>query len=297
MGGQTGTGPSWQGVSWALSAAVMYAAMNAFGKVGHLYLTVWQMAMGRFILGLLVLIPLALVLKIDLWGSHRGLHLIRSGSAVISFLLLLTAFKTVPVSEAIVIFYTWPAFISLLSGPVVGEPTRAWEWPFIAAAFMGSALVIWPEGGGFQPAQGHLLSLTGALFGSVAVILVRRLGRDNNPFAIFFYLCLVGGVAGLFPWLKAGLAGSDPLLPGGGTAWLVLLLMAGPSVLCQLFMNKGFQYLRAPQMGVLMTMELPLVAGFGVLALGEPLSWRLLTGAALVIISGLILNLSPFGKQ
>ena len=43
----------------------------------------------------------------------------------------------------------------------------------------------------------------------------------------------------------------------------------------------------------MMTAEVPLVAAFGVLYLGEPLGWQLILGALLIFGSGIGLNLLP----
>jgi drug/metabolite transporter (DMT)-like permease len=43
----------------------------------------------------------------------------------------------------------------------------------------------------------------------------------------------------------------------------------------------------------MMTAEVPLVAAFGVLYLGEPLGWQLIAGALLIFSSGIGLNLLP----
>lgn len=43
----------------------------------------------------------------------------------------------------------------------------------------------------------------------------------------------------------------------------------------------------------MMTTEVPLVACFGVLYLGEPVGWRLIIGALLIFVCGISLNLVP----
>jgi drug/metabolite transporter (DMT)-like permease len=43
----------------------------------------------------------------------------------------------------------------------------------------------------------------------------------------------------------------------------------------------------------MMTAEVPLVACFGVIWLGEPLGWRLVVGALLIFCCGIVLNILP----
>ncbi len=281
--------PKAKGAALIVAAAFMYAAMNGAAKVGSGYLTIWQIGMGRFLFGTVILFITARVLRMELLGTHRLLHVIRAVAGAAAFLLLVQAFKTIPISVAMILFYSWPAFTSLLAAWVLGEPTSPREWPFVGGAFLGAGLILWPGEAGAGFSLGHLLALSAAVIGSLAIILVRRLARDNNPLTIYFYLCLVGALACLGPLLSQ----EGSLWPTSGAGWLALLVMAVPSLLSQLFFNKGYKYLRAPQTGVLMYLELLFLAAFGIIFLGEPLDWRLLSGAALIVGSGIWLNLKP----
>ena len=281
------------GMAWTVSAAVMYAAMNAGAKVGAGHLTLWQIGLSRYLFGVVVLLILAPLLRVNLLGTHRILQIVRALGGVAGFLLVVEAFKTISISEAMILFYSWPAFGCLFSRWLLHEPTTRWEWPFIATAFVGAGVILWPAQGSGGMALGHLLALCAAMVASIVMLLVRRLARDNHAMSIYFYLCLVGTITCLIPWLSQGAGGQASYLPQDNLGWSVLLVMAVPSVLSHIFLNQGFKLLRAPQVGVLMTLELPLVAGFGVIFLGDPFGWRLLIGAGLIMLSGIVLTLKP----
>ena len=281
------------GAAWTISAAVMYATMNAAAKIGAGHLSLWQIGVSRYMFGVLVLLILAPILKVNLLGTHRFLQVLRALGGVAGFLLMVEAFKTIPISEASILFYSWPAFGSLFSTWILREPTRRQEWPFIGIAFLGAGIILWPQQGAGNLAFGHLLALTAAMCASMVMLLVRRLARDNHPMSIYFYLCLVGSLVCLAPWLSDGISGRVSYLPVDQLGWTVILVMAVPSVLSHLFLNQGFTHLRAPQAGVLMTLELPLLAAFGVVFLGEPLTWKLISGAGLIMVSGIVLTLKP----
>lgn len=281
------------GAAWIVSAAFTYAAMNGAAKIGAGHLTVWQIGTARFLFGAVALAVIGLVTGLNLWGKHWPLHLVRALTGTAAFLLLIASFETVPISEAMVLFYSWPAFACLLSAWVAGEPTSRAEWPLVGMAFAGAGLILWPHQGGGGFTWGHLLALAGAFIGSVAIILVRRLARDNNAMAIYFHLCLVGLIVCAVPLFFQ----SRPILPESSFGWWILLFMAVPSLLNQLFMNQGFVYLRAPQVGVLMYLEVLFLAGFGIFWLGEPLTWRLIAGGLLILTGGVALNLLPKIKR
>jgi drug/metabolite transporter (DMT)-like permease len=210
---------------------------------------------------------------------------------------MVMAFGRIPISEAMVLFYTWPAFTCLLSASVAGEPAGPKEWALVFVAFIGASVILWPQGDISHLNWGHMMALTAALLASLAMILVRRLSRDNNPIAIYFYLCLVGSLVCLVPWLKQGMGDPSELWPDSRLGLTVLAVMALPSVLSHLFVNKGFEVLRASRVGVLMTLELPVLAFFGVFFLQEPLTLRLLFGTFLILLSSMALNLERKGKQ
>ena len=61
----------------------------------------------------------------------------------------------------------------------------------------------------------------------------------------------------------------------------------------QLSLNKALSCIQATKVSIIMTAEVPLLALFGVLYLGEPISWRLVVGSVLIFGCGIGLNLLP----
>jgi drug/metabolite transporter (DMT)-like permease len=65
------------------------------------------------------------------------------------------------------------------------------------------------------------------------------------------------------------------------------------SIGAQLSINQALVRIPAAKVSVVMTVEVPLVASFGVLILGEPLSWHFIAGTLLIFSSSTALNLMP----
>jgi drug/metabolite transporter (DMT)-like permease len=84
-----------------------------------------------------------------------------------------------------------------------------------------------------------------------------------------------------------------PILPGSAAAWFSVAAVAVFSVAAQLTINQALVRIPATIVSVIMTVEVPLVASFGVLYLEEPLGWRLLVGASLIFGCGAGLSLLP----
>ena len=228
-------------------------------------------------------------LGLSLWGQQRFLLTVRGLCGAVAFLLLVAAFQRIPLSIAMVLFYLYPAITAILSPWVTGEPTAKIAWPFICSAFIGTSLVLWPFEASVAFNLGHLFAVCSSFLCALTLLLVRRLGRENNIYTLFFYLCLTGTPAGLGPLLMQEL----PILPVNIAGWLGVAAVAVFSIGAQLSINQTLVRFSAPKVGVIMTVEVPLVACFGVLYLGEPLNWNFIAGTLLILGSGTGLNLMP----
>lgn len=277
------------GLIWVILAPLFYSAMSASAKLAGTHLSVWQIGVGRFALGLLVVPTVVKSLGLSLWGQQRFLLTVRGLCGSVAFLLLVASFQRIPLSLAMVLFYLYPAFTALLSPAVTGEPNPKTAWPFIGGAFIGTCLILWPHEANGALNLGHLFAVIASVLCALTLLLVRRLGRENNIYTLFFYLCLSGTIAGLGPLLMQ----ESPILPESPAAWIGLAAVAVFSIGAQLSINQALIRIPAPKVSVMMTAEVPLVASFGVFYLGEPSDWRLIVGAVLIFGSGIGLNLLP----
>ncbi|MGD8388606.1 MAG: DMT family transporter [Desulfobacteraceae bacterium] len=281
------------GAALVILAALLYGAMNISVKLSASHLSVWQTAMGRFLLGALVIPFLARPLHLDLLGRERRLLILRGLCATAAFVLLIQAIKTIPLSVAIVLFYLWPVFACILSAWVAGEPTTGREWPFVIGAFFGSALILWPEEAGPGVQVGHLLALASSFLAGMAIILIRRLGKTNNAFTIYFYFCLMGALFCLGPLLSRPAS----VLPASTAGWIGLLAVAVFAMSAQVIMNQGMKTLNASRTGVYMMIEVLAASTFGVLWLSEPFGPKLVAGTILILGCGVALLFLPAPSQ
>ncbi len=277
------------GLIWVCLAPLFYAAMSASAKLAGVHVSVWHIGVGRFGLGLLVTPVIVRALGLSLWGKQRFLLTVRGLCGSAAFLLLVASLQRIPLSVALILFYLYPAFTALFSPWVTGEPASRIAWRFICCAFIGIILILWPSEASAVLNLGHLFAVIASVLCALTLLLVRRLGRENNIYTLFFYLCLAGTVASLAPLLMQ----ASPIIPQQTASWLGVAAVALFSIGAQLFINQALVCIPAPKVSVMMTAEVPLVAAFGVLYLGEPIGWRLIVGALLIFGSGIGLNLLP----
>jgi drug/metabolite transporter (DMT)-like permease len=281
---KVGSGPL-----WVIGSALFYGTMNISVKLAAPHLTIWQTAMGRFVLGVIFVPIIVRLLHLKLLGDGRWFLLARALSGTLAFVLVIQAFKMIPLSSGLVLFYLWPVFSCVLSSWVAGEPTTRREWPFVGGAILGTGLILWPEETGQALNLGYFLILAASFFAGLAVILVRRLRRTNNPFTIYFYFCSIGGLSCLGPFL----AQSSPLLPSSKEGWLCLIAVAFFAMIGQLLMNQGMKYMNASRTSSFMMLEVVIASAFGVMYLGEPLTPRFFVGSLLILGCGAALMLVP----
>jgi drug/metabolite transporter (DMT)-like permease len=276
-------------VVWVLLAPLLYAGMSISAKLAGAHLSVWQIGVGRFIFGLLIVPVIVAALRLNLWGRQRFLLTLRGLCGSVAFLLLVASFQRIPLSLAMVLFYLYPAFTTLLSPWITGEPPAKISWVFICIAFIGTTMILWPHESSGALNPGHLFAVIASVLCAVTLLLVRRLGQDNNIYTLFFYLCITGTLAALGPLVLQ----EAPILPQSSDAWIGVGAVAVFSIAAQLTINQALIRIPAATVSIMMTAEVPLVAAFGVLYLGEPLTWRLIVGASLIFGSGTALNLLP----
>ena len=274
---------------WLILSPVFYAALSVSAKLAGGHLSVWQIGLGRFTFGILVIPFVVKALGFNLWGKNRFLLSVRGLCGSMAFLLLVAAFKMIPLSLAMVLFYLYPVFTAILSPWITGESPIKIAWLFICGAFIGTSLILWPHESSATLSLGHLFAVIASVLCAITLLLVRKLGRENNIYTLFFYLCLAGALTSLGPLIMQDLQ----ILPVTMTAWIFIAAVALFSMAAQLSINLALVRIPATIVSVMMTVEIPLVAGFGVLFLHEPLGWQMIFGALLIFGCGIGLSLLP----
>lgn len=215
------------------------------------------------------------------WLPRRGTWL-TTVLVAIAWLTLtvpyMASFYFIPVSLAVLIFFTFPVLISVIE-PLVERRRPRWASILAAAlAFLGLGLALGPGIGGLDW-RGCGLAFLGSLGATATFILSRRLVVEQDLFAFSFHLHALCVGAMLLTFLALG----GPALPVEALAWFGLL---GVGVFYAVAVLLKFSAIRlaGPSRASVMFNAEPVVTmvGAGVI-LGEQLeSWQV-AGAVLVI--------------
>lgn len=110
--------------------------------------------------------------------------------------VVLWSLSLLPLSFVIVVLFSSPIFVAMLSAPVLGERVDGRQWAAIAAGFIGVLVIVRPAGGGFEWAA--LLPVCAALTNGLRDTLTRRLSRTETSISVLFWSGVVVMAAGLF---------------------------------------------------------------------------------------------------
>jgi len=273
-----------------LTAALSFTMLNLLLKLLGPQFTVWSIGFYRFFGGMAVLVAVFGRNHNPFKGHNTRLLIIRGCTGCIAFLCAVTAIRMLPVSTALVIFYSYPAFAAIFSFIIYKERIGVPEMACIVAVLIGVGILFdFKLAGGLF---GQVSALVGAAFAGLTVTLIRSLREKNGPVIIYLYFCTMGAL------VTAPMFARHPVLPSTPVEWAMILGIIFISVAAQLLMNQGFFYCRAWEGGVFMSSEVIFTAAAGILLLGDPAPWRFWLGGLIILISVIALNrLKSIGRH
>lgn len=101
-----------------------------------------------------------------------------SALAVLSLLSFTYSLQFIPLATAIVLAYTSPIFVCLLSPILIHENVSKWQWLYIGICFTGVYLIVTPQSGIFTWAL--FLPLLSGLIIAVRDLVIRKYVKMNN---------------------------------------------------------------------------------------------------------------------
>ena len=285
----SGKSPRWAqldagmaGPLFMLSAALLFTVLNLLIKLLDPEYSVWHIGFFRFFGGVVVLWMIFGRLRNPFKGNNVRLLIIRGCTGSVAFICIVTAIRLLPVSTALVIFYSYPAFAAVFSFLLYKERIGLAETACIAVVIIGIGVLLdFRLAGGFF---GQVMALVGGIFAGLTVTLIKELREKNGPVIIYFYFCVMGALV-TFPGFAV-----HPILPSSPIEWTMILGIIFVSLAAQILMNQGFYYCLGWEGGVLMSAEVVFTAVAGIVFLGDPTSLRFWIGGFMTFGSVVALN-------
>ncbi|WP_366556198.1 DMT family transporter [Aquibaculum sediminis] len=118
------------------------------------------------------------------------LHLLRGFAILLAIYTFFWGLRFLPLADAIALAFLAPLFVSLLSIPLLGEKVGPRRWAAVGVGFVGMLVMLRP---GAEVFRWEALLPTATAFGyALAMILTRRLSREDSNASIIFWGTLVG---------------------------------------------------------------------------------------------------------
>ena len=224
--------------------------------------------------------------------ARRGLPLVLlagGGQAAIGGLSL-SALRYIPAATMIFLFYTYPAWVTVISALRGKEPLTGRRLLALALSLGGIAVMVGLPGAGTSSAAtpGVALALAGALLYALYIPMIDHLGRELSPALTATFA--TSGAAVILAVAAFATGRLDVSHPG--IVWLMIVLLAVVcTVLAFIAFLRGLAVIGPVRTAIVSTVE-PFWGGLlASVVLAQPLAARTLTGGVLVAGAVVILNL------
>ncbi|NOZ01290.1 MAG: DMT family transporter [Deltaproteobacteria bacterium] len=261
-------------------ASLCFAVMGVFVKQSVRDVPFLVAVFFRAFVGFVTLFVYFRLKGAPLGATQHWLLLLRSVVGFLALTFFFFALEYLPLSTAVILNFSSPVFVVILSGFILHEKRTGRILPFVGAAFLGATLLVSPDLSSINIAA--VLGLASAFFAAVAYISVRRLSRTESSATIVLYFSMYASILGLISLMVASAMGikgfglnemaralADPvtiaLLCGVGlVATLGQIFLTSAFALERASVVSGFSYLNpllSYILGLVLFDEVPTAAG------------------------------------
>lgn len=285
-----GNNPVLIGVSFAVLQSIMFAFMALFVKLAtEIHHPVEAMFFRSFICLILCAITLRGIGKLYMVKSaNLRNQMIRGLVGSVGMVLTFFAVKMLPLSEIQSLLFAAPIFVVLLSYPLLKEKVGAYRILAAIAGFCGILLIVQP--GAISSFAGGMVGIAAAFFHALIMIILRWLGKSEEPFVTVFYFSLISSALAL------------PALPFFFTMpdlySLALLLMIGVCAFAlQICLTKSYTYADATVIAPITYLNMIWALSLDFFVWGFVPGYMVGLGAAIIIISNFVIIMRESKKK
>ncbi len=236
-------------LAYMAASALGFSLMAIFVKRLAHSIPHFELVFLRSLINLAVTFALMRVFGERLPRTGHRLLLFRGVAGFGSLTCLFYSLSHLPLAVAMILSWCSPIFVILFSALFLGERLGARSLSWVALAFAGLAVLLYPPGGlgmSQMPLQAIVIGLAGSASAALAYVAVRAATARVGVNTIVFYFVAVSALISL------PLALGDFRAPTSGEA-AELLAMGLLASFAQFMMTQGYRYAKA---GVASTMNL-----------------------------------------
>ncbi|MEO8336599.1 MAG: DMT family transporter [bacterium] len=210
------------------------------------------------------------------------------GQAVIAFVSL-SALKYIPAASLTFLFYTYPAWLAVISAIRGAEKLTTPRAVALGLSLVGLALMVgMPGAGGLNPI-GVGLALSAALLYALYIPMIGHLGKDLPP-AVTSSYAAAGAAAVL---IAASLFEGGPRFELSSLAWMAIGVLAVVcTVLAFIAFLRGLAVIGPVRTAIISTVEPFCTALLAGVVLGQPIGPRTLSGGVLIAAAVIVIQIA-----
>jgi drug/metabolite transporter (DMT)-like permease len=269
-----------RGIFFVIASVFIFAAVNALVKWLTVEYPVTEIVFFRCMFSLIPTFYLVATHGgITQLRTHRfGEHFARSMMQFTGMLCIFTAFRLMPLADAIAITFASPLFLTVMSIPILGERVGIHRWGAVLVGLIGVIWMVQPGPGILE--SGAIFALANAFISASVTIAMRRMSLTETSTTLVFYQIVLTAMFSIL------------LLPFGWVTptWTDTALMALVGIgsgVGQYWWTQGFRYAPASVAAPFSYMSMIWAVLFGYLVWGDVPTLALLGGAAVVVLSGI----------
>jgi S-adenosylmethionine uptake transporter len=181
------------------------------------------------------------------------------------------------------LFQTLTLFITFLAPFLLGERVGWRRWTAVIVGFGGAIMVISPGADGWSP-MGVALGFGAPFFGALMLVMLRKLGRSDNPASTAIWYNGAGAVlfALLFVW-------QGETLPMDQTSLSILVLIGVLSSFQQFFIALSHRLAPASLLAPFRYLSVPFGIIAGIMVFGERLTTEIVGGSIVIVLSSVFI--------
>lgn len=213
---------------------------------------------------------------VALIGNNQSFLFLRAICGITSMTLFFITVQRMPLGASVSLKYLSPIFTAIFAVLLIKEKIKPIQWLCFLGALLGVYLLK-----GYDPridTINLILGITGALFGGLVYVIIRKIGTSEHPMVIVNYFmftaAVLSGIAMIPFWRNPSLY-----------EWLMLIGMGTFGYFGQIFMTKAFQAEAASRIAPIKYMELIYSLIIGFFIFGEAYSFLSFIGILLILAS------------
>jgi drug/metabolite transporter (DMT)-like permease len=266
-------------IGLVLLSLAVFSGLDAISKVLVADYSPVLITWGRYAANLVLLLPFVPRAGARPFASASiGLQIGRGIAMGGSSVLFIAGLATMAMPDATAVAFAAPLIVTALSIPFLGERVGIRRWSAVAVGFLGVVVIVQPGASTFHPAS--LFPLASAACWATGLVITRRIKTRDATLTTLLYTTLVAFLiaSAFLPWVWQ---------PLNLRAVALIAVMGVLSSAGQYFLLLGYQRGPASLLAPFSYMQIITSTFWGAVLFGTWPGVATLTGAAIVVASGL----------